>query len=72
MKKQKSQQQILIEVLKGVNPLAHMFIFDAISKNIDNVLSHKEDLRESFKETLINGDAWIDTAEQLKSTLNWK
>lgn len=72
MKKEKSPQQILIEVLKGVNPIAHMFILDAISKNIDNVLSHKAELRESFKKTLIDGDAWIDTAEQLKTALNWK
>jgi len=72
MKKEKSPQQILIEVLKGVNPLAHMFIIDAISKNIDNVLSHRDEVKESFKKTLINGDAWIDTAEQLKVAMNWK
>lgn len=72
MKKQKSPQKVLIEVLKGVNPIAHMFIIDALSKNIDNVLANKEATREAFKETFINGDAWIDAAEQLKTALNWK
>jgi len=72
MKKQKSPQKVLIEVLKGVNPIAHMFIIDALSKSVDNVLANKEATREAFKETFINGDAWIDAAEQLKTALNWK
>lgn len=72
MKKQKSPQQILIEVLKGTNPIAHMFILDAVSKNIENVLENKEELKEAFKKSLINGDAWIDAAEHLKASLNWK
>lgn len=72
MKKEKSPQKILIDVLKGVNPIAHMFIIDSLSKNINIVLSHKDELRESFKNTLVDGDAWIDTAEQLKVAMNWK
>ena len=72
MKKQKSPQKVLIEVLKGVNPIAHMFIIDALSKSVDNVLANQEATREAFKETFINGDAWIDAAEQLKTALNWK
>ena len=72
MNKQKSPQKILIEVLKGVNPIAHMFILDSIGKNIDIVLANKEELRENFKQTLIDGDAWINAAEQLKTALNWE
>jgi hypothetical protein len=71
-KKQQSPQQILIEVLKGINPIAHMFILDSLSKNIDIVLANQEELRENFKRTLIDGDAWIDAAKQLKTALNWK
>jgi hypothetical protein len=71
-KKQQSPQKILIEVLKGVNPIAHMFILDSLSKNIDIVLTHQEELRENFKNTLIDGDAWINAAEQLKVALGWE
>lgn len=71
-KKQQSPQKILIEVLEGVNPIAHMFILDSLSKNIDIVLTHQEELRENFKNTLIDGDAWINAAEQLKVALGWE
>ena len=71
MKVQKTPQNILIEILKGYNPIATMFIFDAISKQTDRVLKDKEQTIEAMKNSIVHGEAWVDCAEQLQTTFGW-
>ena len=68
--KKKTAPQVLIDILKGCNPIAKMFIFDAIYKHIDRVLENKETTVEAMKDSFIHGQAWVDCAEQLKVSLN--
>lgn len=72
MKKKTSPQQVLIDILKGANPIAKMFIFDAVYKHIERVLENKESTVEAMKNSFIHGQAWVDCAEQLKVSLNEK
>jgi len=71
MKKQQTPQKVLIDILKGCNPIATMFIFDAISKHIDLVLKDKEHTIEAMKNSFVNGEAWVDCAQQLQTSFGW-
>lgn len=70
--KEKAPQKILIDILNGCNPIATMFILDAVFKQIDRVLEDKDLTIEKMKKSFIHGQAWVDCAEQLKVALNDK
>jgi hypothetical protein len=70
--KNKTPDKILIDILKGSNPITKMFIFDSIYKNIDNILKDKQATLDAMKDSFIHGESWIDCAEQLKICLNEK
>jgi|688.fasta_scaffold555373_4 hypothetical protein len=71
MKKQQTPQKILIDILKGCNPIATMFVFDAISKHTDRILSDQEQTIDAMKNSFIDGEAWVDAAKQLQVAFGW-
>ncbi len=45
-------------------PLGQVFVMDALHKLAEAVLRDKENLRKTMKNSMINPDAWIYTAEE--------
>jgi len=58
----------LAEMMKG-DPIALMFIIDAIDKSADQVLVDVDATRKAFEGSFISGDAWIEAATRIKSEL---
>jgi hypothetical protein len=67
--KQQTPQKVLIDILKGCNPIATMFIMDAIAKQSDRVLENREQTIDAMKNSFVHGEAWVNTAEQLQKVL---
>ena len=53
----------LLEKFVDFSVLGGMFAVDAISKAAKQVLEHKDEVREQFKNSIICADAWIRSAE---------
>ena len=66
--KKKSITVRLAEMMKS-DPIAMMFIIDALDKSTARVLVDEDATREAFEGSFINGDAWIDAAKRVKTEL---
>jgi hypothetical protein len=66
--KKKSITVRLAEMMKS-DPMALMFIIDAIDKSTARVLVDVDATRKAFEGSFISGDAWIEAATRIKSEL---
>jgi hypothetical protein len=66
--KKKSITVRLAEMMKS-DPIALMFIIDAIDKRAAQVLVDVDATRKAFEGSFISGDAWIEAATRIKSEL---
>ena len=66
--KKKSITVRLAEMMK-CDPIALMFIIDAIDKSTGRVLVDEDATRKAFEGSWISGEAWIDAAKRVKTEL---
>lgn len=66
--KNKTVQAKIAELLNH-DPMCLMFIMDAISKNVDNVLRDEQQTIDALKNSFVNGEAWVDAAKRVKQEL---
>jgi hypothetical protein len=61
---------VRLKSLLDSNPLAAMFVVDALLKQVDAVLKDEDATRQALKNSLITGQAWIDAAKACQKIIN--
>ena len=59
-----------IKDLLAGNPVAAMFIVDAILKQVEAVLKDEDATKKAMKTSFINGESWIEAAKACRTTID--
>ena len=62
--------QFVKKMMESGSPLNQVFVIEAIAKYSEQVLSNKESLRQSMKDSLVHPEAWIGCAEHTLKLIN--
>jgi len=52
------------------NPIALMFLADALDKSTARILKDEEVTKKAFEKTFISGEAWISAAKEFENILD--
>jgi hypothetical protein len=61
--RQKTNSEKVTEYLELGSPVRQALMMDAMQKQTQQILDHKDELRQSMRYSFINPDAWIQAAE---------
>lgn len=62
--KNKSTVAKITEYMELGHPLNQAFVIEAVSRYAKQITDNKEQVRQDMANTFINGDAWVQCAEQ--------